>query len=1134
MSTKRRKTEDGATPGRKRARKEPGVDQSSLCQALFNAIKAARDESGALISETFMRAPSRRSDPEYHNAIQKPIDIGRISQKLNSDDYGTFEEICDDFELLIKNSLSYYKADSQERKHAIALQRVFHEERDKILFPEEETNSKTAKNEPIEEWRLQAVVCAILDLTDKQGRLLCPPFRVLAPRDKFPEYYEAVQNPIDLQKIGQKIRNGEYASWKEFQDDLRLLFRNAKTFNEPGSVIYKDAVQLNQFANAKCNELKDSKKMPAKEANKNKETIEELLSQSYEADEDTISEDSDDENQESVSEEMRNLYWKVRDHKKDGRELSESFMALPEKVHYPDYYEEITDPVSFYLVNKRMKTGTYESIGELVEDIHKIFCNAMTYNVPQSDIYEDAAELETFLIKTVKEMGIEVDIKPFTDPPEDEEEEESLPAPPTPVNPPKKGRKSKVEMTGSPSPAPSSPSVTRQSAHRLSITSDDNSNLDQSSPGSPKKKRGIPPSRLPTAIESRKLLIPKRLKRDPNGPKMKPGRKSFNELRERYKQKLMEVVEGLQSITEGGRRICKEFLFPPSPKDFPEYYEAIKNPIDLTQIKHRIQNGDYKVSDEFMDDIRLMCRNARHFNEPGSQIYKDANTLEKQGLHLLGIVTNNTSLHCPPPSKKQPTYFNGDLDEEVPYVYKPSPKIKKERPPPTPSRLNGLQHHMLSILDAISNCRGDNNRLLSDKFMRLPSRAEYPEYYDIIKKPMDLSRIRHRIVYKPYDSLRLFLNELNLVFENACKFNEPDSEIYRDAITLQKELMEIKAELFEESTVPSVQVQVKRILTNLLVYVNTYAENERVLADSFADVKDLFAKNGLEVAEMPFTFDQLKINVDKGRYRRLDRFQDDLFALFAKVRQLTSPTSQIFEDSIKLQLAFINKREELCKTVLVSPASTYNESMLNDEVDEQRKEHRLKLKEEKKLEKEKDENQDLEQQEGLESVEKDGIEYSIGDYVYVSSEKEQRHILRIQSIKRVPEENNELLISGIWVYKPAQTFHLATRKFYPNEVFLTEFPGSVTVDRLKGKCAVMFVDDYCTSEPKGFESKDIYVCDHQYLGRRLHFRRLSTWPYPEDAEKLKFEARPEEITVEKTETSEFVNSEVRLLRFRGF
>lgn len=138
-------------------------------------------------------------------------------------------------------------------------------------------------------------------------------------------------------------------------------------------------------------------------------------------------------------------------------------------------------------------------------------------------------------------------------------------------------------------------------------------------------------------------------------------------------------------------------------------------------------------------------------------------------------------------------------------------------------------------------------------------------------------------------------------------------------------------------SVPSVQSQVRRILTNLLVAVNNYTEKSRCLSNSFTEVVDLFRKNEIPIDEMPFTLDQIKMNLDKGRYKRLDRFQDDVFALFSRVRAISRPESQLFLDSIDLQKFFISKREELCKGVLVSPASTFSESDLWDEIEARKK-----------------------------------------------------------------------------------------------------------------------------------------------------------------------------------------------------
>lgn len=43
--------------------------------------------------------------------------------------------------------------------------------------------AKTLNPSIVEEWRLEAVMASLLDLSDSQGRLLCPPFRILESKD---------------------------------------------------------------------------------------------------------------------------------------------------------------------------------------------------------------------------------------------------------------------------------------------------------------------------------------------------------------------------------------------------------------------------------------------------------------------------------------------------------------------------------------------------------------------------------------------------------------------------------------------------------------------------------------------------------------------------------------------------------------------------------------------------------------------------------------------------------------------------------------------------------------------------------------------------------------------------------------
>ena len=55
-------------------------------------------------------------------------------------------------------------------------------------------------------------------------------------------------------------------------------------------------------------------------------------------------------------------------------------------------------------------------------------------------------------------------------------------------------------------------------------------------------------------------------------------------------------------------------------RSFPEYYELIQRPVDLTSIKKAIASGAYSSVQEALSDIRLVWANCQQFNADGSDI----------------------------------------------------------------------------------------------------------------------------------------------------------------------------------------------------------------------------------------------------------------------------------------------------------------------------------------------------------------------------------------------------------------------------------------------------------------------------------------------------------------------------------
>lgn len=51
-------------------------------------------------------------------------------------------------------------------------------------------------------------------------------------------------------------------------------------------------------------------------------------------------------------------------------------------------------------------------------------------------------------------------------------------------------------------------------------------------------------------------------------------------------------------------------------------------------------------------------------------------------------------------------------------------------------------HSVLQLYEAVRGCRNQQGQLLSEPFMHLPSRREYPDYYQQIKQPISLQQIR--------------------------------------------------------------------------------------------------------------------------------------------------------------------------------------------------------------------------------------------------------------------------------------------------------------------------------------------------------------------------------------------------------
>jgi hypothetical protein len=227
-----------------------------------------------------------------------------------------------------------------------------------------------------------------------------------------PGYYAIIKTPMDLSRVRDRI-----STLPNFLMDLRLIFQNCFTFNQPDSLIYDQAKRLR---NLTINELKtvfprDKKliKRVLKTAQEDSNLLQSINKTLQDHDEDVFTTNTANpvkspklipklsfklpQKTESSSggispsdlQKMKNILQRLSKHR-------HAYFFLepvdPIALNIPTYFDIIKTPMDLSTI--KTKLPSYKVPEEFAHDCRLVFSNCKTFNSPETLVYQIAVEME--------------------------------------------------------------------------------------------------------------------------------------------------------------------------------------------------------------------------------------------------------------------------------------------------------------------------------------------------------------------------------------------------------------------------------------------------------------------------------------------------------------------------------------------------------------------------------------------------------------------------------------------------------------------------------------------------------------------------------------------------------------------
>ena len=254
----------------------------------------SKDKNGRDIATHFLQLPDQQMHPDYYIHVKMPLSLHEIQQRLDDGEYDNLEKFEADLKRMIQNAKDYNATKSEIFEDAERLRKAMSNFMPKHNPAYTDPNYRAYPTAIPQEMldRVSTPVSAIVNgnsekvklvLTNnrastggrRQSRAVSTPQAPEDPREdlvaaqlklldelsdqpdainfeekpprNIPGYYKLIKEPTSISDVRSALDEGQFANWDDFASAVRLIWSNAKTFNEDASEIYQMAETLEQW-----------------------------------------------------------------------------------------------------------------------------------------------------------------------------------------------------------------------------------------------------------------------------------------------------------------------------------------------------------------------------------------------------------------------------------------------------------------------------------------------------------------------------------------------------------------------------------------------------------------------------------------------------------------------------------------------------------------------------------------------------------------------------------------------------------------------------------------------------------------------------------------------------------------------